>query len=540
MRVVVWLVIVWFLSFELCWQVVAQNAESTQPAPAAQGSPSAEPSNEAPNDSGDALPWQPGLGRPLKTIPGAQVPAIAQRIDGARPMGNSIPAPVYPPISGATYPPGSTLPYAAPLIPPQSSSPAPMLGGLVTPQALASELQNQPPPNINATAASNPQTVSGPNPLEQSVVVPAAFLEADDQESPESAGQPDSSGGNQQVVDSRITTVSKGLEVLPNRAGQIWRTYDISPYTHLINNTTRPQQAVIDWILNETGTDLWFTEPMGILNASRDQLHIYHTPEIHRRVKSIVDRLVYSQGRPQVMGLRLVTIVNPNWRSAAFTMMQPVEVHSPGVEAWLISKENAALLANTLRNRADYQEHSAGDLTIRDGQKYLLSQTRPVNFTRALTWVNDGVGRYQPINDRIDEGYSLEFSALNSLDGQSMEAIVGCKIDQIEKMQKVSIDLQTPDGQTQPVELQIPQMVSWRLEERFRWPSDQVLLLSCGVVATPGPQREPLMGIPSIFKGTRRRADALLFIEYKGPAPQTSATANVSAAGQMMPVSPRR
>ena len=40
-------------------------------------------------------------------------------------------------------------------------------------------------------------------------------------------------------------------------------------------------------------------------------------------------------------------------------------------------------------------------------------------------------------------------------------------------------------GGLQRVEIQVPQIVSWRLHERFRWPTNQVLLLSCGVVATP-------------------------------------------------------
>ena len=66
------------------------------------------------------------------------------------------------------------------------------------------------------------------------------------------------------------------------------------------------------------------------------------------------------------------------------------------------------------------------------------------------------------------------------------------------------------------MEIQVPQMVSWRLKERFRWPADQVLLLACGVVAAPGPARTNILGIPNPFVGDSHRADALLFIEFKG------------------------
>jgi hypothetical protein len=245
---------------------------------------------------------------------------------------------------------------------------------------------------------------------------------------------------------------------------------------------------------------------------------------------------VYSRGAPQVVGLRLMTISSPDWRRMALTIMKPVPIDSPGIEAWLMSKENAAMLAGQLRNRADYQEHANGDLVLNDGQKYVLARTRPIEFIRSLSWVNQGAGYYQPLTDRIDEGYTIDFSALGSLDGQTIEAIIGCKIDQIERLQPVTVQVPSPAGVSQNAELQVPQMVSWRLNERFRWPSDQVLVLGCGVVATPGPQREALLGIPALLNGTRRRAEALMFVEYKGRA-VTNPAANT---GQMMPTVPRR
>ena len=64
--------------------------------------------------------------------------------------------------------------------------------------------------------------------------------------------------------------VTKGSGTLPNEHGQVWREYDISPYTARVKDSDRPQQAIVDWILRETGTDVWFAEPLGILSANRD------------------------------------------------------------------------------------------------------------------------------------------------------------------------------------------------------------------------------------------------------------------------------
>jgi hypothetical protein len=65
----------------------------------------------------------------------------------------------------------------------------------------------------------------------------------------------------------------------------------------------------------------------------------------------------------------------------------------------------------------------------------------------------------------------------------------------------------------------VPQLVSWRLHERFRWPSDQVLLLSCGVVASPTAEKASPLGIPGLtLPSSPARADALLLIESHGKA----------------------
>src|SRR4029079_6884826 len=45
--------------------------------------------------------------------------------------------------------------------------------------------------------------------------------------------------------------VSKGSGALPQDKGQVWREYDIRPYTQRVMTTARPEQAIVDWILRE-------------------------------------------------------------------------------------------------------------------------------------------------------------------------------------------------------------------------------------------------------------------------------------------------
>ena len=316
---------------------------------------------------------------------------------------------------------------------------------------------------------------------------------------------------------------------LPTENGQHWVEYDIRPYTQNLKNVERPQQVIIDWIIRETGTDVWFNEPMGILNADRTTLRVYHNAEMQKKVAQVYEKFVNGLSEPQVYGLRLVTVGNPNWRTKSTGLMRSAPVQTPGVQAWLMPKENAAIFMAQLRTRTDVREMQAVNISLVNGQSQTLEQLRSRNYLREYqpnttsTWPP-----YTPVSDEIQEGYRILASPLMSLDGRSVDLMLKCEIDQVERLNNVAIDLQVPLSQPQSVQIEVPQVVSWRLHERFRWPSDQILLLSCGVVAAPVGQvnNTLLSGNPPTLFGLNRilpastgqRTDALFLIEYRGPA----------------------
>ncbi len=274
--------------------------------------------------------------------------------------------------------------------------------------------------------------------------------------------------------------------------------------------------------MRETGTNVWFTEPLGILCANKSTLRVYHTPEMQRLVLDIVDRFVSSQAASQAITIRLVNIGSPNWRTTAMSLLQPIEVKTPGVEAWLISKENAAILFAQLRKRTDYREQSSPAVPIHNGQSHTVTRRTPRNFVRSVRMRPDVWPGHELVTGQLQEGYSLLVSPLMSLDGNTIDAVIKCEVDQIEKLLPVSVDIPSAAGGAQRVQIQVPQVVSWRLHERFRWPVNQVLMLGCGVVASPtqermGPLGLPLPPLPLTGSG---RADALLLIESNGKADQ--------------------
>lgn len=314
---------------------------------------------------------------------------------------------------------------------------------------------------------------------------------------------------------------------LPRNAGQQWVEYDIRPFTKNVKGIDKPQQWLVDWILRETGSDAWFQEPFGVLNSDKETLRVYHTPEMQKKVAAIYEKFVNGTSEPQIFGLRIITISNPNWRSRAFGLMRSVPSDSAGVSAWLMPKENGAIFLAQLRERSDARELQAVEIPLYNGQLQHMEQLRSRNYLKEFVR-NPAVAfpPYQPVTDEIREGFKLQVSPLLSLDGRSADLLLQCEIDQVERLNPVKIDLPLSPNQVQSVQIEVPQVVSWRLRERFVWPTDQVLLLSCGVVATPsGPVDNTLVGNPPTLFGLNRiippvgqRNDALLWIEYKGTA----------------------
>lgn len=307
---------------------------------------------------------------------------------------------------------------------------------------------------------------------------------------------------------------------LPRAHGQEHRVYDLRPYTGYLTQHDRPEQAIIDWIVRETGTDVWFGEPFGFMNADRETLSVYHTTEMHNVIAGVVDRFVAGEKDPQVLHLRVMTVGSPGWRSRAHTLMQHVGVDSPGVQAWLLSKENAAMVLNQLRQRSDTREVHNLNLNIYNGQTETLASTRGRNYVRNIRPAPSGWPPYEPETGSVQEGYRLQLSPLLSTDGRVLDCMIKADIDQVDKLNSVDLELPLPNNQIHRARIDVPQVVSWRLHERFRWPSDMVLLLSCGVVASPERSQStiPMLNMNMLTGTTAGRADALMFIEFRGRA----------------------
>jgi hypothetical protein len=318
-----------------------------------------------------------------------------------------------------------------------------------------------------------------------------------------------------------LTHFTTGNGTLPNDAGQIWREYDISPYTTRVTSTKRPEQAVVDWVLRETGYEAWHSEPLGILCAGPRTLRVYHTPKMQEVVADVVDRFVSSEAATYTFSLRVVTLDSPNWRTVAQRLLHSVPVQTPGINAWVLPREDAAILLAQLHRRSDYREYNSPYLLVNNGQSTLISAMRGRPYVRDVILRPDTAAGFDPSPGQVDEGFNLDFSPLLSADRRMIDATIKCDVDQIEKMLPVMLDVPTQVSPRQRTKIEVPQIAHYRFHERFRWPIEQVLLVGMGMVPLPLPiDGAPLVpGVPLPFGQSPARADLLVFVECHGQAP---------------------
>jgi hypothetical protein len=205
--------------------------------------------------------------------------------------------------------------------------------------------------------------------------------------------------------------------------------------------------------------------------------------------------------------------------------MHPVPVQTPGASAWLLQKEDAAVLMADLQRRTDYREHSSPHLLVNNGQSTVVSRLRPRSYIRDVTLRPEVFPGFEAQTGQIDEGFSFEFSPLLSVDRRLIDAAIKCDIDQVEKMVPVIMELPTAASPRQRTKIEVPQMSHFRFHERFRWPIDQVLVIGMGMVAPPVPVdgNNVLAGLP--LPTAPPRADLLVIVESKAQVAAPAAAA---------------
>jgi hypothetical protein len=94
-------------------------------------------------------------------------------------------------------------------------------------------------------------------------------------------------------------------------------------------------------------------------------------------------------------------------------------------------------------------------------------------------------------------------------DGTAVEAVIRCRIDQVERMAAVPVSGPAAGGQR--LQIEVPQVSAVRVGERFRWPVNAVLVVGLGLVPWPVPGQNKA-GAPAMFSDAKR-TDVVVLVE---------------------------
>ncbi len=294
------------------------------------------------------------------------------------------------------------------------------------------------------------------------------------------------------------------LGQLPADAGQVWKTYDLGPFVRQAGPGS--QRHVVDWVLQETGYPPWHGETVASLTADADTLRCFHVPEMQARVAEIVARFVGDAATPHRFSVRVLGIGSPTWRNDLRPMLRPIPAATPGVQAWMLSREEAAVLVARLRSRGDCEELPTGAVLAANGIPAVLTGGRKRPYVQDAVAAGQG---WQTVAASCDEGMSIDVHPLISRDGTTVEAVIRCRIDQVERMAPVGPAPPAADGSRVPIE--VPQMAAVRIGERFRWPAGSTLLIGLGLVPWPVPGQNKA-GASALFSDAKR-TDVVMVVE---------------------------
>lgn len=287
---------------------------------------------------------------------------------------------------------------------------------------------------------------------------------------------------------------------VPSDNGQVWKTYDIARFVAAAGPGS--ERHVVDWVLQETGYPAWHGTHPASLSADAEKLSCFHVPDMQSRVEEIVARFVGEADHPHRFSVRVFGMGSAAWRGEARPILQPIPAATPGVQAWILPREDAAVVLARLRGRSDCQELPTGAVLAANGLPATLTGGRKLPYVQDI-----GPPGWQAVGGTCDEGLAIDVHPLLTTDGTAVEAVFRCRIDQVERLATVSLPV--PPGVRGTLQIDVPQVAAVRIGERFRWPAGQTLLVGLGLVPWPVPAQNT---VPALVPDAKRR-DVVVVIE---------------------------
>lgn len=284
----------------------------------------------------------------------------------------------------------------------------------------------------------------------------------------------------------RTALAERGLTALPADAGQFWMVYDLTPYTSLYPNLPNPEQAIVTWILQDTGKDFWFKEPFGVISASKNKLYVYHTAAVQQYVSNVLDRFMDAEKKKIVFRIQIFLLDSPDWRTKVASLLHPYPVGQEEISGWILAKTDVPTFLQSISKRPDYTELNASRSDVPNTELFgwvLPAQQR--TYVRDIQVAAATPQGYVSDVHKIDEGYRFEATPLVSTNGEQAEILFSCNSTVIEKTLSVPLKIPTTSAPRQILNAETPQIAHTELTDKVSFPLDQAFLLDLGMIPMP-------------------------------------------------------
>ncbi len=341
----------------------------------------------------------------------------------------------------------------------------------------------------------------------------------------------------------------------PAEHGQVWQEYDLSAYVARVSALTGVVQsgvsgngqgaasasvsavrAITEWIIHETGPEIWCGEAISVLSATPQRLRVYHTPQVQQVVAEVVSRFTALETVQCGCRVRFFSVADPKWRTTLRQYLTAVSVQNTGVMAWTLDRTNASSFDTLIQKQSGFrtyfgtashtvsvsgvgsgnagQGNSTGASSVAEtialatgsqqrspnaastvmnapiavgGVTLQLQSLRNRGFIQDAYAVS-GFPGYEQSTGTLVDGFTARLTVLPGMDYQTMDVALDYEMAVLDKMSKVGVNFTSPAGQKQQVTIEVPQMFKQHGVERFRWSMGETLLLSLGLVPPIEPE----------------------------------------------------
>ena len=284
----------------------------------------------------------------------------------------------------------------------------------------------------------------------------------------------------------RTALAERSLAALPSEAGQFWMVYDLTPYTNLYPNLPNPEQAIVSWILQDTGKDFWFKEPFGVISADRNKLYVYHTAAVQQYVSNVLDRFMDAEKKNIVFQIQIFLLDTPDWRTKTASMLHPYPVSRQEISGWVLAKADVPAFLQAISKRPDYTELNASRSDVPNTELFgWVLPARERTYVRDIQVAASSPQGYVSDVHKIDEGYRFEATPLVSTNGEQAEILFSCSSTVIGQTLPVPLKIPTASAPRQILNAETPQIAHTELTDKVSFPLDQAFLLDLGMIPMP-------------------------------------------------------